>query len=131
MKWKKMVGPGIEIPTLWEKAEFDQKDNAYQKVRQDINGKIAKMKRSGAPAAEAAKVEAESERLSKEHADWVDQFLAKSKYAGKIGAFEGAGYAAKGLYRPAVDCLMFTKGTKPFCGVCEEAVRRMIQFYCE
>lgn len=131
LKWKKMVGPGIEIPTLWEKAEFDQKDNAYQKVRQDINDKIAKMKRSGAPAAEAAKVEAESERLSKEHADWVDQFLAKSKYAGKIGAFEGAGYAAKGLYRPALDCLMFTKGTKPFCRVCEEAVRRMIQFYCE
>lgn len=131
LKWKKMVGPGIEIPTLWEKAEFDEKDNAYQKVRRDINDKIAKMKRSGAPAAEAAKVEAESERLSKEHADWVDQFLAKSKVAGKIGAFEGAGYAAKGLYRPAVDCLMFTKGTKPFCRVCQEAVRRMIQFYCE
>jgi hypothetical protein len=131
LKWKKMAWPGIEIPTLWEKAEFDQNDNAYQKVRQDINEKIAKMKRSGAPAAEVARVEAESERLSKDHADWVDQFLAKSRYAGKIGAFEGAGYAAKGLYRPAVDCLMFTKGTKPFCRVCEEAVRRMIQFYCE
>jgi hypothetical protein len=131
LKWKKMAGPGIEIPTPWEKAEFDEKDNAYQKIRQDTNEKIARMKRSGAPATEVAKVEAESERLSKDHADWVDQFLAKSRYAGKIGAFEGAGYAAKGLYRPAVDCLMFTKGTKPFCKVCEEAVRRMIQFYCE
>jgi len=131
LKWKTMVAPGIGLPTPWEKAEFDAKDNAYQKVRQDVNEKIATMKRSGAPAAEVAKVEAESERLSKQHADWVDQFLAKSRYAGKIGAFEGAGYAAKGLYRPAVDCLMFTKGTKPFCRVCQEAVRRMIHYYSE
>lgn len=131
LKWKKMASPGIEVPTPWEKAEFDAKDSAYQKVRQDVNEKIAKLKRSGAPVAEVAKAEAESERLSKEHADWVDQFLAKSRYAGKIGAFEGAGYAAKGLYRPAADCLMFTKGTKPFCRVCQEAVRRMIQYYSE
>jgi hypothetical protein len=26
---------------------------------------------------------------------------------------------------------MFTKGTKPFCKVCEAAVRRVIAFYCE
>jgi hypothetical protein len=131
LKWKKLATPGLAVPTPWEKDEFDRKDNAYQKVRRDINLKIATMKRSGAPAAEVAKVEAESERLSKEQADWVDAFLAKSKFAGKVGVFEGAGYAAKGLYRPAVDCLMFTKGTKPLCPVCQEAVRRMIQYYCE
>ncbi len=131
LKWKKMVSPGITIPTPWEKEEFDQKDNAYQKVRRDLNEKIAAMKRGGAPAAEVTRVEAESERLSREQANWVDQFLAKSRYAGKVGAFEGAGYAAKGLFRPAVDCLMFSKGTKPFCKVCEEAVRRMVKFYTE
>ncbi len=47
------------------------------------------MKRSGAPVAEVAKVEEESERKSREQAEWVDRFLAKSKFAGRIGAFEG------------------------------------------
>lgn len=131
LKWKALATPGIVLPTPWEKDEFDRNDNAYQKVRREVNEKIARMKRSAAPAAEVAKVEAESERLSKEQADWVDRFLAKSRYAGQVGAFEGAGYAAKGLYRPAVDCLMFTKGTKPLCPVCEAAVRRMIKFYSE
>jgi hypothetical protein len=77
-----------------------------------------------------AKVEDESERLSREHADKVDQFLMRSKFWGKIGAFEGAGYSAQGLYRPAVDCLMFSKGAKPFCRVCEEAVARVVESYC-
>ncbi len=129
LKWKKLVSPGIEIPTPWEKEEFDRMDGAYQKVRQEINEKIALMKRQGEPAEEVAAVEAESERLSQEQAKKVDDFLAKSRYAGKIGAFEGAGYSAQGLYRPAVDCLMFTKGAKPLCRVCEQAVRRVIEYY--
>jgi len=131
LKWKKLASSGLAIPTPWEKEEFDKNDLAYQRVRRETNDKIAKMKRSGAPPAEVAKVEEESEQKSRQQAQWVDQFLAKSKSAGKIGAFEGAGYAAKGLYRPAVDCLMFTKGAKPFCKVCEEAVRRRIKFYTE
>jgi len=30
-----------------------------------------------------------------------------------------------------VDCLMFTKGAKPFCKVCQEAVVRVIEYYGE
>lgn len=127
LKWKAFVSAGIEIPTPWEKQEFDRMDNAYQKIRQEINGKIARMKREKAPRAEIEKVEEESERLSREQAKKVDEYLRKSKYWGKIGAFEGAGYSAQGLYRPAVDCIMFTKGTKPFCKVCEEAIIRVIK----
>jgi hypothetical protein len=129
LKWKKLVSPGIEIPTPWEKEEFDRMDNAYQKIRQEINEKIARMKKQGIPAEEVAEVEAEAERLSQEQAKKVDDFLAGSKYAGQTGAFEGAGYSAHGLYRPAVDCLMFSKGAKPFCRVCEQAVRRIIEYY--
>ena len=131
LKWKNLATPGIEIPTPWEKEAYDRMDNAYQKVRGEINQKIAKMKREGAPAAEVAKVEAESERLSTENARKTDEFLLKSRFVGKVGAFEGAGYAAKGLYRPALDCLMFTKGTKPLCKVCEAAVIRVIKYYGE
>jgi hypothetical protein len=131
LKWKDLTSPGIEIPTRWEKADFDAMDNAYQKIRGEINVKIAKLKREGAAAAEVARVEEESERLSREHADKVDAFLRASKYWGKVGAFEGAGYAAQGLYRPQLDCLMFTKGTKPFCKVCEAAVVRTILYYID
>lgn len=44
------------------------------------------------------------------------------RYRGKVGAFEGAGYAAKGLFRPAVDCKMFSKANRSFCPVCARAI---------
>jgi hypothetical protein len=130
-KWKSLLSPGVGVPTLWEKAAFDDMDNAYQSVRREVNGKIARMKREGVAAAEVARAEEESERLSREHADKVDAFLKASRFWGRVGVFEGAGYAAKGLYRPQLDCLMFTKGTKPFCRVCEAAVRRTILYYTD
>lgn len=131
LKWKDLLTPGIEIPTPWEKEGFDRMDKAYQKIRGEFNDKIARMKREGAPAAEVQKVEQESERLSKEHAEKVDDYLAKSRFYGKVGVFEGAGYSAQGLYRPMLDCLMFTKGKKPFCKVCERAVIQVIMRYSE
>ncbi|MDH5466868.1 MAG: IgA Peptidase M64 [Candidatus Aminicenantes bacterium] len=131
IKWKNLLTPGIEVPTPWEKEEFDRMDEAYQKIRGEINDRIAKMKREGAPAAEVQKVEDESERLSREHAEKVDDYLAKSRFTGQVGAFEGAGYSAQGLYRPMLDCLMFTKGKKPFCKVCERAVIQVIKYYSE
>ena len=131
VKWKSHLDPGIGVPTLWEKADYDERDNAYQKIRGEVNARIAKMKREGADAAEVARVEEESERLSREHADKMDALLRASKFWGKVGVFEGAGYAAKGLYRPQIDCLMFTKGTKPFCKVCEAAVLRTILYYTD
>ena len=35
--------------------------------------------------------------------------FAAEKYAGKVGAFEGADYEAKGYYRPQINCIMFTR----------------------
>jgi hypothetical protein len=131
LKWKDLASPGVAIPTPWEKAAFDDMDNAYQKIRRDMNAKIAQMKRAGAPAADITRAEERSEKLSREEADKVDAFLKASKFRGKVGAFEGAGYAAKGLYRSQLDCLMFTKGTKPFCKVCEAAVLRTIRYYTD
>ena len=102
---------------------------AYQKIRREINEKIAKMKRKGAARDEIEKVERESERLSRDHAKKVDGYLLKSRFRDKVGVFEGAGYSSKGLYRPMLDCLMFTKGKRPFCKVCEQAVVRVIKHY--
>jgi hypothetical protein len=48
-----------------------------------------------------------------------------------VGAFEGAGYASKGMYRPMLDCIMFSKGTKPFCQVCEKGILKIMEHYTE
>ena len=129
LKWKSLITPGIEIPTPWEKAGYDSADYAYQKVRRELNNKIAELKRNGGDEKEIAALEEKSERVSRERAIEADAYLRKSKYWGKVGAFEGAGYASKGLYRPMLDCIMFSKGKKPFCKVCEQAIIKVIEHY--
>ena len=57
--------------------------------------------------------------------------LAAEPYAGKVGAFEGAGYHASGLYRPALDCIMFSRNTRIFCPVCARAIERIIDLHGE
>jgi IgA Peptidase M64/Peptidase M64 N-terminus len=131
IKWKALVTPGLAVPTPWEKASFDEMDVAYQKVRESINGKIAEASRSGAPIKEVEALKADAERLSLEHSAKMDAYLLKSPYLNKVGAFEGAGYTSKGLYRPSLDCIMFSKGTKPFCLVCRQAIERVIDYYGE
>lgn len=54
-----------------------------------------------------------------------------SVYYNKVGAFEGGGYVAKGMYRPMYDCLMKTFDGHVFCPVCQEAIQRMIDSYAE
>ncbi|HPC83799.1 MAG TPA: M64 family metallopeptidase [Thermoanaerobaculaceae bacterium] len=131
VKWSDVLTPGVEIPTPWEKADYDAQDMEYQKRRQQLNERIAAARRSGAPPAEVAKLVAESERLSAEHARKMDAYLAGSRFVGVVGVFEGAGYSARGLYRPMLDCLMFSKGDKPLCKVCQAAVERRIAHFGE
>jgi hypothetical protein len=50
-------------------------------------------------------------------------------FAGKVGAFEGAGYEAKGLFRSEADCIMFSSTASGFCRVCQRAINRMIDSY--
>lgn len=52
-------------------------------------------------------------------------------FIGKTGVFEGAGYVAKGMYRPAFDCLMHTFRGNRFCKACEEAISKMVEFYAD
>lgn len=131
LKWKEQITKGIEIPTSWEKAGYDSLSLEYQKVRRDLNNKIAQMKREHMPENEVSKVEDEAENLSRSSAEQTDKYLENSRFWGKVGAYEGAGYASKGLYRSMLDCLMFSKGNKPFCKVCEQAVIRVIKHYTE
>ncbi len=131
VKWKKLLTPGIEIPTPWEKAEYDSLDLNWQKGRRITNNQIAEAKRKNQNKALIKSLEDEYDKNDREHTAVLDKFLRNSKYWGKVGAFEGAGYASKGLYRPMLDCIMFSKGKKPYCKVCEEAIIRMIKYYSE
>lgn len=53
------------------------------------------------------------------------------EYRDKIGVFEGGGYSAKGVYRPALDCTMKSITIDNFCPVCKRAIQQMINFYSE
>ncbi len=131
IKWKDLVTKKTAVPTLWEKAAYEAMEKVYQKKRGETNEKIAALKRADAPKAEIDALQAQSEEMSRLNGLEVNAFFKKSRFQGKVGAFEGAGYAAKGLFRPMLDCLMFSRGARPFCRVCEEAVARTIRYYSE
>jgi hypothetical protein len=112
LKWRDLVTPGVPLPTPWNKEEFEKLSIANQEVRR-------KLRAEGAP-------EEKLEALFREEREKMTKLLASSTHAGKVGAFEGAGYEAKGLYRPSTDCIMFTRDEVGFCAVCTRAIHRMI-----
>lgn len=69
---------------------------------------------------------------------WKDLLKAKTpiptpvedKLDYPVGAYEGAAYVAKGMFRPSFDCRMRTNEAPGFCPVCNRSIERMIQFYC-
>jgi hypothetical protein len=131
LKWQNLMTPDIAVPTPWEKADYDSLDLTWQLKRRQLNKNIATMKKEGSTSTEIGKIQKEYDRLDRDHTAQLDAYLHNSKYNGMVGAFEGAGYSAKGLYRPMLDCLMFSKGTKPYCKVCEQGIIRVLEQYME
>ncbi len=131
VKWKEYLADGIDVPTKWEKENYDKMDLTWQKERRELNKKIAELKRNRVPQKDVDAVQNEYNTKDKLHSDEVDQYLMKSKYWNKVGVFEGAGYSSNGMYRSMLDCLMFSKGTKPFCKICKEHVGKVINHFAE
>lgn len=52
-----------------------------------------------------------------------------SLYFDKIGAFEGAGYVTRKVYRPTNNCIMRSRTSDDFCPVCRQAITDMIELY--
>ena len=117
LKWKDLVTPGTPIPTPWRKEEFEKHSRAVQAER-------VKLRAAGASEAELA-------RMFREQQAWEEAFLSREKYAGAVGAFEGASYEPKGLFRPQADCIMFTRDRVGFCRVCDRAIQRVIDLYAK
>ena len=115
LKWKDLVEPGTPLPTPWDKAAYEEKSREVQEKRRQLRA-------TNAP-------ESEMNALLTSELEWSTPFLARQKYAGKVGAFEGAAYEPKGLYRPEADCIMFTRDKVGFCRVCQRAIARIIDMY--
>ncbi|MFH1213734.1 MAG: M64 family metallopeptidase [Candidatus Neomarinimicrobiota bacterium] len=71
------------------------------------------------------------DQAAKDKSPELEQILKNQKYYGMVGAFQGAGYASEGLYRPCADCIMFSRHQIAFCPVCQAAILKMIQFCSE
>ena len=50
---------------------------------------------------------------------------------GRASLIEGGGYLAKGVWRGQENCRMRTNDEPDFCPVCQQALRRLINFYTE
>jgi hypothetical protein len=114
LKWKDLVEEGTPIPTPWNKDPFDRFGYRIQQERDSLR---------------AAKVPEEvMEALFMRQMKQEDEFFAAEQYRDKVGAFEGAGYLAKGLYRPQIDCIMYTRHMQ-FCKVCRRSIEDVIDLY--
>ena len=108
VKWKQFTEASTPFPTPWEKAQYDS-----------LGKERGKLDRLASDYYEKRKPLYDAEQ----------KILKSTKYAGKVGAFEGAGYVSRGLYRPSIDCRMFSLSLVDFDPVCTDAINRMIDFY--
>lgn len=114
LKWKDLVESGTPVPTPWNKEEFDKAGYAIQKERDSLRS---------AMVPETVMEDLFSRQMEQENISF-----AKEQYREAVGAFEGAGYLAKGLYRPQVDCIMYTRHMV-FCRVCRRSIEDVIDQY--
>jgi hypothetical protein len=131
VKWKTFLNDDIDLPSTWKKDEYDQTNFTWQELRKKLNTNISDLKRKGASVSEISEAEAHYNVQQNEAYNRLDNILKSDSAYGLIGAFEGAGYSSKGLYRPMTDCIMFSVGDKPFCKVCEHAFVQVINHYLE
>jgi len=114
LKWKDLVEKGTPIPTPWNKETFDKFGYEIQKQRDSLR---------------KAKVPEEvMETLFLNQYKKEDEYFLQDKYKNVVGAFEGAGYTPRGLYRSQLDCIMFTRHIH-FCKVCQRSLVDVMEQY--
>ena len=114
-RWKDLIASGTPLPTPWPKQEFEAAQKEAQEKRREIRAR--------------KRPEDEMDELFLQEQKQSTRLLASGPFAGKVGAFEGAMYQAKGYYRPQTDCIMFTRDEVGFCSVCRRAIERLIGLY--
>jgi IgA peptidase M64/peptidase M64-like protein len=114
LKWRDLIETGTPLPTPWNKTDFDMFGYSIQKERDSLRAEKVN---------ESIMEELFIRQLKREN-----EYFAKEKFKDKVGAFEGGGYMEKGLYRPQVDCIMFTRHMV-FCKVCRRSIENVIDQY--
>jgi len=114
LKWKDLVEKGTPLPTPWNKEAFDKYGYSIQKTRDSIR--------------KALLPESVMEALFDKELNAENAFFAKEKFKDKVGAFEGADYSQKGLYRPQLDCIMYTRHMV-YCKVCQRSLNKVFDEY--
>jgi hypothetical protein len=114
LKWKDLVEPATPLPTPWNKEAFDKSGYLIQKERDSLRAAMVP--------------ESVVEELFTRQMDIENESFAGEQYLDKVGAFEGAGYLAKGLYRPQIDCIMYTRHLV-YCKVCRRSIENVIDQY--
>lgn len=112
LKWSALVQKGTPIPTPWGKEKHEAASRSFEEKRRKMR-------------AESASEEA-LEQLFQQQRTHFKEMLSTQEYSTAVGAFEGASYQAKGLFRPEISCIMFSRSEKGFCRVCTEAIDRAI-----
>ena len=115
IKWKDLIAADTPLPTPWDKPRYEETSRGFQKKRAELRGALAP--------------ESGLEALFREEKELFTGMLGSEPFATKVGAFEGSMYLSSGMYRPSVDCLMFTRDDVGFCPVCLRAIRKMIDFH--
>ncbi|HTK82852.1 MAG TPA: M64 family metallopeptidase [Bacteroidota bacterium] len=108
LKWKNFVKEGTALPTSWAKAQYD----SLERLRGKLDRLAPDYYKKREPIYQAEQ-----------------QILKDASYKGIVGAFEGAGYVSEGVYRPSLDCRMFSLSLTDFDPVCTAAINRVIDFY--
>ena len=115
LKWGALATDATPVPTPWDKEAYETQSRASQARRAELRA--------------AGAAEATLEALFREEQERFTPLLAEGPHGDAVGAFEGAMYEAVGYYRPAADCLMFTRDDVGFCAVCRAAIERIIDLY--
>jgi hypothetical protein len=114
LKWKDLLEEGTPLPTPWNKEAFDKFGYSIQKERDSLRAAMVP--------------ETIMENLFSRQMETENRLFSGEQYRDRVGAFEGAGYVAKGLYRPQIDCIMYTRHLR-FCRVCSRSIENVINQY--
>lgn len=116
IKWGDLIHEDTPLPTPWGKEKFDDHSNQIQEQRQKMR--------------DAKVSEDQMEQLFRQQREWEEDYLSQIPHAGDVGAYEGAMYHSKGIYRSEPNCIMFTR-TDQFCAACRRAINMVIDQYAE
>jgi hypothetical protein len=129
VKWRELLSPGIGVPTEYGKDRIEALQAELRENRAARTKALEEAKKRGAADGEIRGIEARSKAAEDALGGRIAAVRAEfAALVDKVGVFEGAGYASKGLYRSMIYCIMIGNPKNEFCRVCQAAIARMIDF---